>query len=397
MQRLDKVLSLKADAIQGDKMAGDAGGIGNLDSWDDVIFPDAFSADVIADFLSSGFVADAHDWTKMVGMPLVAEVRGNLLYTECEFHSTPDAQIIKTKCAERIARGLAVGLSVGIGMYPDSIKSFPNGPALLAYAEAQGYDMTLFDVEGIKAHTRRCRAIVHVDKWYEYSPVPVPANPNAWASAMKHAELSLATKGEYFGDYMEASMTMAALYRLTDALYYNIFWDCVYYASDYPLEERRKTLEGALAEYSAIVLRVFDALITEDEESAETTDEALKAIKTLWSDPKTSSPETLPVGISFDNQLKSALAAVQGCTERAQAILTLRAKEGRAFSDTRRQEIAAQREALAGCIKSLDDILAPSENETATAETAARLIALRARQLARKSQRREPLLGEVES
>lgn len=421
LTQVRKVFALKAGAISGNSLAGVVGGMGNLDSWDDVIFPGAYSGEVIADFLAAGFVADAHDWDEIVAMPTLAEVRSDadtglqVMYSECEFHSDQASQRVKTICSERLDKGLAVGLSVGIGMYADSIKTFPSGAALLAWAEKQGYDMALFDVDGITACARKCRAILRVDKWYEYSPVPLPANGIAWANAMKAmmaaggaappqagpapgvvrrgkaaARLLRSLKAEHLGDGIEASITMAALQRLSDRLFYWVFYDCVYY-DEIPLAERRATLEGGLDEYKSYVLRVFDAIMAmaetdgdgEDGEDgdpdgiaevaalgAETPEEALTAIRALWADPDSPSGEP-PAGSPFEKQLATALAAVEGCAARAQAVHDLRKKSGRALSTARREQLTAQREGLAACLQSIDDLLAGTDKSAGDEDAAA--------------------------
>jgi hypothetical protein len=179
---------LEKAAVDGQTISGAAACMGNLDRGSDVILPGAFK-DCLQQLLTSGFVAANHDWTweGMKAMPKVAEERGSKLYTEAIFHSTPDAQDIRTKCMERIANNLSVGLSIGFGIMPDSTKTFRSGVELLAYARSKGYDMSLFDVEGIQAHKGYCRAIIKIDELFEYSAAAVPMNPLAVADDVKGA------------------------------------------------------------------------------------------------------------------------------------------------------------------------------------------------------------------
>jgi phage head maturation protease len=189
-----KTFALKSGALEQNQISGIASVAGVLDSYNDVILPGAFTPSTLTEFLSAGFVAANHDWREVVAMPLVAEVRGNDLYTEAEFHSTDDAQSLRVKCAERLEKGLAVGLSIGFTMAPGDYRSFANGAALLKWAEGAGYDLRAIDAAGISAHEKRCQAITRIAKLYEYSVVSAPANPETWATEVK-AEVAISHDG----------------------------------------------------------------------------------------------------------------------------------------------------------------------------------------------------------
>ena len=173
---------------QSGKLCGNPSVMGCLDLYNDVIFPKAFHK-CLADFLRRGFTSVDHvwHWTAIVGMPTVAEERGKDLYSEFTFHSDQASQDAKTKCKERLAAGLEVGLSIGFSMMPGQFIYFANGNELLAYAKKNGYDLTLFDVKGIKACTSQCTGIIEIEELWEYSLTPAPANQQAMAVAVKGA------------------------------------------------------------------------------------------------------------------------------------------------------------------------------------------------------------------
>jgi HK97 family phage prohead protease len=88
---------------------------GNLDDGGDIILDGAFK-DVIAGFLKSGFTAHSHDWNikdGVIGYPMEAREDKDGLFVSVKFHSTDDAQNVRTKMRERIADGKDVGLSIG--------------------------------------------------------------------------------------------------------------------------------------------------------------------------------------------------------------------------------------------------------------------------------------------
>lgn len=192
MRRIRKFWEVKAaDASlsEGGSLAGIASVMGNLDSADDVIFPGAYT-EALPRFRKEGFVAMGHEWDELpIAMPTLIEERGNALYAECEFHSTDDAQEARAVCVERLAKGLSVGLSVGFLCSYEDCMVFETGENLLAFAAANGYDLSLFDRVGITAHKDWCRAILRVARLVEYSIVPIPANGKAQAIAAKcHGE-----------------------------------------------------------------------------------------------------------------------------------------------------------------------------------------------------------------
>ena len=184
--QLTKRFSVKGATIQGNTLAGNAAGIGNMDRGGDVIFP-GFFAEVLGAFLEDGFSPTDHswDWKSLVAMPKVAQEKGQFLYTEAVFHGTTDAQEAKQKCQERMDNGLSVGLSIGFSLEVDGYKWFTSGQELLDHAKKHGYDLKLFDAEGIKAWAGPCRGLLKCAELFEYSIVCVPMNPAATATGVK--------------------------------------------------------------------------------------------------------------------------------------------------------------------------------------------------------------------
>ncbi len=191
-QRLLKSFSAKDAAAQGNSLACVPSVMGVLDLYGDAIFPGAFNK-ALPNFRKRGFVPVSHEWLweSVVGYPTMIEERGSLLYSEFTFHSDRASQDALIKCRERIDAGLDVGLSVGFSMELSQYKEFDNGAALLSFAEKNRYDLRLFDVKGIRAHTGPCSAILEIEDLWEYSLTPTPANQQAIAIAVK----SMADRG----------------------------------------------------------------------------------------------------------------------------------------------------------------------------------------------------------
>src|SRR6185369_16031625 len=86
----------------------------SVDEGGDLILPGAFK-DTIPEYLNSGFTAHSHQWSfsEAVGFPLSAKEDSHGFYVVSQFHSTPDAQMVRTKAKERMDAGKQVGFSFG--------------------------------------------------------------------------------------------------------------------------------------------------------------------------------------------------------------------------------------------------------------------------------------------
>lgn len=87
---------------------------GEIDEGGDIVVK-GFFADGISDYLQSGFTAHSHDWSfkETVGFPVEAKEDDHGFFVKSQFHSTADAQDIRTKAKERKEAGKTVGFSFG--------------------------------------------------------------------------------------------------------------------------------------------------------------------------------------------------------------------------------------------------------------------------------------------
>lgn len=95
-------------------LEGYANVIGVIDSYSERTMPGAFAQD-IQEFISKGYLLLDHEWEVETAIGYILEAREDStgLWFKAEFHSTPQAQEIRRKLAERIAAGKEVGLSIG--------------------------------------------------------------------------------------------------------------------------------------------------------------------------------------------------------------------------------------------------------------------------------------------
>jgi HK97 family phage prohead protease len=87
---------------------------GVIDEGGDIVVKGAF-AGTLSDYLHSGFTAQAHDWDfkEAVGFPVDSHEDDHGWFVKSQFHSTPDAQAIRTKAKERMDAGKQVSFSFG--------------------------------------------------------------------------------------------------------------------------------------------------------------------------------------------------------------------------------------------------------------------------------------------
>lgn len=136
MERQHKLLDfsqveLKAGPTGQGRIKGYAATFGNVDRQNDVIVKGAF-ADTLDFFKESGFVAQGHD---AIGLPAAtidqAYEDDYGLWIEADFHSTPEAQAMRTVAQERIKRGKTVTLSIGYGINEDGVEFRDDGVRVL--------------------------------------------------------------------------------------------------------------------------------------------------------------------------------------------------------------------------------------------------------------------------
>jgi len=112
-----KFIDLKALKVSDDGpgfIEGYRSVFGEIDEGGDIVVK-GFFADGLSEYLESGFTAHSHDWTfkEAVGFPVEAKEDDHGFWVKSQFHSTDDAQDIRTKAKERKEAGKTVGFSFG--------------------------------------------------------------------------------------------------------------------------------------------------------------------------------------------------------------------------------------------------------------------------------------------
>jgi HK97 family phage prohead protease len=285
-----------------------------IDEGGDLIVP-GFFKDCITEYLEAGFTAHSHDWNfdKAVGYPMVAKEDDHGFFVDSEFHSTSDAQAVRTKAVERKKAGKRVGFSFG---YSVSDKS---------YVEAKDYKEQLplyVKPERLQANLLKAQKfdrirILKKGEVIEDSIVTAPMNKLAMATAVK--SINAESKGMLAEEMAQTGVVM---------------------------DWKAKVAE-AFNEYPPTMIPLVTAQIEEFLNSSD--DEFyLKSVNP-------------PAGLTFEDHSQSVLAAVSELTERAKSIAEIRKKEGRALSTNRRSRLSELLAGLTAVSADIEAMLAETE------------------------------------
>lgn len=194
---------------------------------------------------------------------------------------------------------------------------------------------------------------------FEWSPVLIGANRETYTVGVKEAE----AKGEYLGPYIEAEMTMAAMSRLNDAVWFRVY-QCME-DQQASAEERLERIRATFGEYSEVALTLIEAILAGT--AKEDAEAAGKAIKALWKHPDQKSG-VLPVGMPIEPFSDAVLATVEDAKARYASIQALREKDGRTLSAATRGRIQTLSEQLDAVQTELRQLLQETEPKAAEAE-----------------------------
>jgi HK97 family phage prohead protease len=130
-----KFISLKDLKLSDDgpgEISGYRSVFGVIDEGGDIVVKGAF-AETLEEYKHSGFTAHSHDWSfkEAVGFPVETFEDDHGWFVRSQFHSTPDAQQIRTKAKERLDAGKQVGFS------------FIYAPKKYTHIEAKDYEAEL--------------------------------------------------------------------------------------------------------------------------------------------------------------------------------------------------------------------------------------------------------------
>lgn len=195
----DELFQLKYKDEDGGQIEGYGSVFNVIDEGGDIVVQGAY-ANVIEQFLVTGFTGDSHKWGfgDSIGYPVSAYEDDYGLYIVRQFYKTPDAQNIRQKVSERIAAKKSVGLSVGfIAQKVLTIYRANYAAELPKYIRPELLESQLLKAQSFPM----IRVIQEVKYLFEDSIVCSPMNRMALASKVKsHPFLAELEEEEQVGE-----------------------------------------------------------------------------------------------------------------------------------------------------------------------------------------------------
>lgn len=338
---------------------------GVIDEGGDIVVKGAF-ADTLSEYLHLGFTAHSHDWnfSEAVGFPVEAKEDEHGWWVKSQFHSTDDAQKIRTKAKERMEAGKQVGFSFGYA------------PKKFVHIEAKDYEEEL--PKYIKADLlpamlqkaqefNRIRVLKEVEA-IEDSIVTAPMNKRAAATGVKSEDPPAASPKEEAKGMLaeELAQTTPSTWEIESA-FRRIIRKIAETAKNAPsigestFDWRAKVTE-VVGEYGPtlqplIILQIEEFLESSDDEFY------LKGIA---------------ASESFESFDKAASAALKKFIDNMQRNHEARVKEGRVLSSSNRGTVQECLDTLMAAIPLLEALLEMSEPKPKEADKQVDLVALRA-------------------
>lgn len=310
-----------------------------IDEGGDLIVP-GFFKDSIVEYLEAGFTAHSHDWDfdKAVGYPVLAREDDHGFFVDSEFHSTADAQSVRTKAIERKKAGKRVGFSFG---YSISDKSYLEAKdykdQLPLYVKAERLQANL-----IKAQKFDRIRVLKKGEIMEDSIVTAPMNRMAMATAVKSIDSE--AKGMLAE---EMAQTTPSTWEIDSALRRVV----------HKIAETAKASDvtGVVMDWKSKVAEAFN----------EYPPTMIPLVTIQIEDFLTSSDDEFYLkGIteseSFES-FESAETAIKKFAQKMRSNHENRTKEGRMLSTTNRSTVQGWRDDLAAIVTDLDGLLTASE------------------------------------
>jgi HK97 family phage prohead protease len=311
-----------------------------IDEGGDLIVP-GFFKDCITEYLEAGFTAHSHDWDfdKAVGYPMVAKEDDHGFFVDSEFHSTSDAQAVRTKAVERKKAGKRVGFSFGYSVSDKSyIEAKDYKEQLPLYVKADRLQANL-----LKAQKFDRIRILKKGEVIEDSIVTAPMNKLAMATAVK--SINSESKGMLAE---EMAQTTPSTWEIESALR-RVVRKIAETAKDanvtgVVMDWKAKVAE-AFNEYPPTMIPLVTAQI---EEFLNSSDDEFYLKEITASE-------------SFESFDKAAPAALKKFIENMQRNHEARVKEGRVLSTSNRATVQKCKDSLTALTGDLDALLAMSE------------------------------------
>lgn len=311
-----------------------------IDEGGDIIIK-GFFTETIPEYTEAGFTAHSHDWDfdKAVGFPIEAREDDHGFWVKSQFHSTPDAQNIRTKAKERLKAGKKVGFSFGYKVTDSATiqaKDFKN--ELPLYVKPERLEANL-----LKAQKFDRIRILKKGEVIEDSIVTAPMQKLATATGIK---MTIVDDGKGMLAE-EMAQTTPSIWEVESA-FHRVVRKIAETAKNVGITNTafdwKAKVTELTSEYGPQLQPIIINQITEYLDSSD--DEFyLKGI----------------TGTESFESFEDAGAALTKFAKQMRSNHEIRLKEGRVLSSSNRSKVQACRDSMTALITDLDDLLTLSE------------------------------------
>lgn len=347
--------------------------------WDEIdeggdLIPRGAYLETIDSYLKSGFSAHSHEWSisGAIGYPMKAVEDDKGFYIETKFHSTPDAQLVRTKAQERIADGKQVGLSIGFQASEPPLTVYPKDykTELPKYVSPEAVERTLARA----AQFSKIRVLSKIEL-FEVSIVTAPMLKVAQVTGVKSGEdktLDFNVKGMFEEQLAEDTNEFGNLCRTLGRVLTHLFYMSRAAQGVGAVLDEEARLDESLNEF---VGRVRESYLSA-RQAGEYWDAYIFYGRTEAETKQPTSAEAGALAAStFAEHSETVLAAAQGVITRAKSIRELRTKEGRTLSQANRTRLSSLLESLTAMASDIETLLSETEpKEKAAPDLVRRLV-----------------------
>ncbi len=337
-----------------------------------------------------------------LGMIMVAEETNEGLFIKADFLDKQRSQEARKEIKARIDAGKFMGLSIGFDLL-DSLDIMPRDydKELPKYLKPEYLQIGLQRARLYKKVTIMLKTRVN-----EVSVTYIPANELSGITGVRFMNETVATTGaeapevippviekpaggirtQFLGDYVNGSILSSTIWTLTNALIYNVMYDCLNDEEVNPGDNRTK-LANALQEYSDYVIGIYDTLQKLDAQAdaadpsmggADDIDNELpsltyaKGLRVFFENPKDFST---PVVRKNKVMLQFALDVNTEVLARMKELTQLRketVRSGKVVSTENHKTLTDIHSRMAECMREMEDFLKENDPNTGDVPTRSR-------------------------
>lgn len=357
---------LRFDAADSGSLEGYANVKGMIDAYGSIMIDGCYKQ--LDSMRANGVVPDTH----FAQSDFISTVQGSYgyfteikedergLFVRANFHSDPEAQVIRVRTMERRAAGATMGLSIGF----TTLRSFRIYPKDYR-TELPKYSKPEF----LAWNLNICNAFPYIEIKQEIAPketsvTVMPANEASLVTDVRAKMKNIPTefRAQYLGEYVEGTIGWYGMQALTNALCCMAYEECT---NEAPLEESLAEIDGACLE-TAQYMKDIVTMVKTWRGSEESKQEMLSGLRSLFIQPELLNA-TNGVGVNYKRHVEMLSEAIKEFGERTKKrteILDPEIRAGKKVATEKWNSLKSMHEdmnsaydTLGGCIEQMSEFL----------------------------------------